>query len=172
MFLTMGQIALRWRTEDEVLSGAGETSCGNTRCPYHDALVEPASSGSRDAHSRPPRQPKLTTMELPFAYIEQGEAKPREAMVKVVLCDRCVRKMMWKREKEKKDRVVSLEHDERLLPEEGPEKSGRGDASALERTNRRHRSRERGDERRSERNEGRSRSPGRRIEGKRISRGP
>jgi protein FRA10AC1 len=60
-------------------------------------------------------------MELPFSYVEQGETSPREAMVKVVLCERCVKKLMWKREKEKKDRKdVSLEDNEQMLQEEGP----------------------------------------------------
>ncbi|TDL16464.1 hypothetical protein BD410DRAFT_706995, partial [Rickenella mellea] len=81
-----GNFALRWRTEDEVLSGAGEETCGNTRCAYH-------------APSRTLKQPPLTTLELPFAYEEQGER--RSALVKVVLCERCTKKLMWKREKEK-----------------------------------------------------------------------
>ncbi|KAJ7592849.1 folate-sensitive fragile site protein Fra10Ac1, partial [Mycena floridula] len=81
-----GNFALRWRTEEEVLSGAGEESCGNTRCKYHDA-------------SR--RIPTLTTLELPFTYSEEGESK--SALVKVVLCDRCLKKLMWKRTKEKEE---------------------------------------------------------------------
>ena len=63
-----------------MLSGAGETTCANTRC-----------------QSNAP----LTTLELPFAYEEHGEQK--SALVKVVLCDRCVRKLMWKRNKEKEE---------------------------------------------------------------------
>lgn len=65
-----------------MLSGAGETTCGNTRCAHHFA----AGVG-------------LTTLELPFAYAEHGEAK--SALVKVVLCRRCVKKLMWKRERGK-----------------------------------------------------------------------
>ena len=78
------QFALRWRTEAEVLSGAGENTCGNTRCKHHndqDAAV------------------KLSILELPFAYEEHGEHK--SALVKVVLCPRCLKKLMWKRNKEK-----------------------------------------------------------------------
>ncbi|GJJ08349.1 hypothetical protein Clacol_002560 [Clathrus columnatus] len=56
-----GNIALRWRTEDEVLLGAGENTCGNTRCPRHQATDN--------------ELPKLTTLELPFAYTEQGETQ-------------------------------------------------------------------------------------------------
>ncbi|KAL0954423.1 hypothetical protein HGRIS_003409 [Hohenbuehelia grisea] len=87
-----GQFALRWRTENEVLSGAGETSCGNTRCEHHASTAQ---------------LPKLTTLELPFAYQEHGEAK--SALVKVVLCPRCLKKLMWKRDKERVGARVGLE---------------------------------------------------------------
>ncbi|KAF9466592.1 folate-sensitive fragile site protein Fra10Ac1-domain-containing protein [Collybia nuda] len=82
-----GNFALRWRTEDEVLAGNGETTCGNTRCRHHEPR---RTSGS---------EPALTTLELPFVYEERGEQK--SALVKVVLCPRCVDKLMWKRRKEK-----------------------------------------------------------------------
>lgn len=78
-----GNFAMRWRTEEEVLGGFGESTCGNTRCEYH----------------RMAREITLTTMELPFAYVEHGENK--SALVKVVLCGSCVRKLMWKRRKER-----------------------------------------------------------------------
>ena len=68
-----------------MLSGTGETTCANTRCPEHAA-----SSAA------------LTTLELPFAYDEHGHRK--EALVKVVLCSKCVRKIMWKRKHEKRRR--------------------------------------------------------------------
>ena len=80
------QFALRWRSEEEVLSGAGEETCGNTRCTHHEL-------------SRSLPLPPLQTIELPFAYEEHGEQK--FALVKVVLCERCLKKLMWKREKEK-----------------------------------------------------------------------
>lgn len=67
-----------------MLSGAGENTCGNTRCKHHtnqDTAVQ------------------LSTLELPFAYEEHGEHK--SALVKVVLCPRCLKKLMWKRNKEK-----------------------------------------------------------------------
>ncbi|KAI0091082.1 folate-sensitive fragile site protein Fra10Ac1-domain-containing protein [Irpex rosettiformis] len=85
-----GNFALRWRTESEVISGAGETTCGNTRCPLH-------SPRNHDPEDGP--LPGLKTLELPFAYVEKGEDKL--ALVKVVLCDKCCRKLMWKRNKEK-----------------------------------------------------------------------
>ncbi|KAI1797012.1 folate-sensitive fragile site protein Fra10Ac1-domain-containing protein [Ganoderma leucocontextum] len=60
-----GNFALRWRTEEEVISGAGETTCGNTRCPLH---------------------------------------RDKFALVKVVLCSKCCKMLMWKRNKEKEER--------------------------------------------------------------------
>ncbi|KAG6832789.1 hypothetical protein H0H92_009407 [Tricholoma furcatifolium] len=87
-----GNFALRWRTEHEVLSGAGETTCANTRCEHHESLPEYLR---RSAGPAPP----LTTLELPFAYEEHGENK--SALVKVVLCPKCFDKLMWKRRKEK-----------------------------------------------------------------------
>jgi protein FRA10AC1 len=88
--IVIKQFALRWRTEAEVLSGAGETSCGNTRCAHHDVNVP---------------MPALSTLELPFVYEEQRETK--SALVKIVLCERCVKKLMWKRQKEKEQGTVS-----------------------------------------------------------------
>ncbi|TCD63340.1 hypothetical protein EIP91_005659 [Steccherinum ochraceum] len=82
-----GNFSLRWRTEDEVVSGAGETSCGNTRCLFHD---------TRQADQY---HPSLSTLELPFSYVEDEESK--FALVKVVLCAKCVKKLMYKRNKEK-----------------------------------------------------------------------
>ncbi|KAF7968811.1 hypothetical protein HWV62_29290 [Athelia sp. TMB] len=84
---SMQAFALRWRTESEVLSSAGEATCGNTRCPHHES----PRSGTR--------MPALSTLELPFAYEEHGDRKT--ALVKVVLCGKCVKKLMWKREKER-----------------------------------------------------------------------
>ncbi|KAF9048563.1 folate-sensitive fragile site protein Fra10Ac1-domain-containing protein [Panaeolus papilionaceus] len=89
-----GNFALRWRSEDEVLSGAGETTCGNTRCEYHHTST--AASWS------PRQKPNLVSLELPFAYVEMGETK--SALVKVVLCPKCVKKLMWKHTKEKEKR--------------------------------------------------------------------
>ncbi|KAG8905942.1 hypothetical protein FRB99_007947 [Tulasnella sp. 403] len=83
-----GNLGLRWRTDEEVVSGAGQFTCGNSRCAYHDP------EGLK-AHDMPP----LITLELPFGYAELGEAK--SAVVKVVLCSRCKKKLTWKRDKDK-----------------------------------------------------------------------
>jgi protein FRA10AC1 len=49
----------------------------------------------------------LTTLELPFSYVEQGESK--SALVKVALCEKCVKKLMWKRQKEKEKATTGLD---------------------------------------------------------------
>ncbi|KZV65555.1 hypothetical protein PENSPDRAFT_668324 [Peniophora sp. CONT] len=109
-----GNFALRWRTEDEVISGAGERSCGNTRCEQHTPPEDD------DA----PPTTALSTLELPFAYVEQGQAK--SALVKVVLCARCVKKLMWKRNKLKE--AAAAEDGE----EEGPQYPSRREGEKLE----------------------------------------
>ncbi|KAJ3519625.1 hypothetical protein NM688_g9273 [Phlebia brevispora] len=55
--LTNVQFALRWRTEEEAVSGAGETTGRNTRCPLHSA---------RNIDPEDPRS-ALRTLELPFS---------------------------------------------------------------------------------------------------------
>ena len=86
------------------MSGTGESTCGNTRCNFYNSQTDAIHSDWQDTRSKPPNAPKLTTMELPFSYVEQGENEIREVMVKIVLCERCVKKLMWKREREKKDK--------------------------------------------------------------------
>lgn len=113
------QFALRWRTEDEVVAGAGESTCGNTRCPLH----APRNIDPQDA-----ARPALTTLELPFAYVEAGAAK--SALVKVVLCARCVRKLMWRRNKEKA-RAREREQEAGKARAEGEGGAGTGEAKAV-----------------------------------------
>lgn len=106
-----GNFALRWRTEDEVISGRGEETCGNTRCKQH--VVD---DQSRTPERSEGKRRKLNTVELPFAYEEHGEQKA--ALVKVVLCDSCLRKLMWKREKDKEKQRVLGQGEERKIGEE------------------------------------------------------
>lgn len=54
------QIAMRWRTEQEVVNGKGQFSCGNKTCPEAEGL---------------------RTWEVNFAYREQEEKK--NALVKL-----------------------------------------------------------------------------------------
>jgi protein FRA10AC1 len=91
---TPRQFALRWRSEAEVLSGTGERSCGNTRCALHLPLP-----------GEDEKIPGLTTLELPFDYEEHGHAKT--ALVKVVLCAKCVKKLGWKREHDKREAAAT-----------------------------------------------------------------
>ena len=104
------QFALRWRSEEEVLSGAGEETCGNTRCTHHEP-------------SRALPKPPLKTVELPFAYEEHDEQK--FALVKVVLCDRCLKKLMWKREKEKETAQGATMANVDSLPEKSLDETSR-----------------------------------------------
>ncbi|KAI0768009.1 folate-sensitive fragile site protein Fra10Ac1-domain-containing protein [Trametes elegans] len=158
-----GNFALRWRTENEVLSGAGETTCGNTRCPLHSELPEEGED----------IRPALTTLELPFSYLEHGESK--FALVKVVLCQKCVEKLMYKRNKEKekaqrRERHAGREvqqdvgHPEHDRPRQELREKRRADIPNEGRSHRRtgeRAERERGERRRRS---SRSRSPRRRTE--------
>ncbi|KAF8968059.1 folate-sensitive fragile site protein Fra10Ac1-domain-containing protein [Flammula alnicola] len=140
-----GNFALRWRTEEEVLSGAGETTCGNTRCEHH---FRPRFRDEEDT------KVPLTTLELPFTYLEHGESK--SALVKVVLCGKCVKKLMWKRSKEKEKSAPALdsqsppddegatlaqkEAEDNDLEKHRRKKRSREDADDKERSSRRRRS--------------------------------
>ncbi|XP_073038461.1 uncharacterized protein [Primulina eburnea] len=73
-----GKIGLRWRTEKEVISGKGQFVCGNKHCDRKD---------------------NLSSYEVNFSYIEAGENK--QALVKLVACERCAEKLLHKKMKEK-----------------------------------------------------------------------
>ncbi|GAA0172589.1 hypothetical protein Leryth_016965 [Lithospermum erythrorhizon] len=73
-----GKIGLRWRTEKEVISGKGQFVCGNKHCNERDGL---------------------SSYEVNFSYTEAGESK--QALVKLVTCERCSEKLVYKRQKEK-----------------------------------------------------------------------
>lgn len=73
-----GKIGLRWRTEKEVISGKGQFICGNKHCNEKDGLA---------------------SYEVNFSYFEDGENK--QALVKLVTCERCAEKLHYKKRKEK-----------------------------------------------------------------------
>ncbi|RYH02471.1 hypothetical protein EON65_47870 [archaeon] len=75
----LGQIGLRWRTKEEVVSGKGQSYCSNKRCD--------------NAHD-------LGTYELPFKYVEHEEEKLE--LVKVRLCVSCSALLTTYHEKKKK----------------------------------------------------------------------
>jgi protein FRA10AC1 len=85
---------------------------------YHDS----AESQDRSTSHKRDKRKALHTLELPFGYVEEGETKA--ALVKVVLCDRCVKKIMWKREREKEAAAATtgnrknLDEDGRAKPED------------------------------------------------------
>jgi protein FRA10AC1 len=72
-----GQIGLRWRTQQEVLDGRGERTCGNKRCPHQD---QQRTNSDDDLNN-------LSTLEVPFSYCEHGIAK--KELVKLRLCQSC-----------------------------------------------------------------------------------
>ncbi|KAI3835645.1 hypothetical protein MKX03_015248 [Papaver bracteatum] len=74
-----GKVGLRWRTEKEVLSGKGQFICGNKHCDEKDSLA---------------------SYEVNFSYVEAGENK--QALVKLVACERCAEKLVYRKRKEKK----------------------------------------------------------------------
>ncbi|KAF5745634.1 protein FRA10AC1 [Tripterygium wilfordii] len=73
-----GKIGMRWRTEKEVMSGKGQFICGSRHCDTKDGLV---------------------SYEVNFSYSEAGESK--QALVKLVTCERCADQLHYKRRKEK-----------------------------------------------------------------------
>ncbi|OXU23583.1 hypothetical protein TSAR_000336 [Trichomalopsis sarcophagae] len=68
------QIALRWRTEKEVLSGKGESICGNRKCTDTE---------------------NLKSWEVNFKYVENG--KTNNTLVKLRLCEVCSVKLNYTR---------------------------------------------------------------------------
>ncbi|KAL9367766.1 hypothetical protein Peur_038965 [Populus x canadensis] len=86
----VGKIGLRWRTEKEVISGKGQFICGNKHCDVKDGLA---------------------SYEVNFSYFEAGENK--QALVKLILCDRCAEKLHYKRRKEK-EQIEKREKGDRI----------------------------------------------------------
>ena len=84
---TENKVAMRWRTEGEVIEGRGQLTCGEKRC-----------SQSCD----------LKTWEVNFRYEEQGVSK--NALVKLRLCPACSSMLNWK---EKRKQVKRKKHKKR-----------------------------------------------------------
>ncbi|ORY91472.1 folate-sensitive fragile site protein Fra10Ac1-domain-containing protein [Leucosporidium creatinivorum] len=99
-----GAVALRWRTETELLAGIGHLTCGSLRCSYHQpsptlvaAFEEDEAAGLVDPDSTEPLvRCRLFEQEMQFGYVEEGMRK--SAVVKVVLCEECRRKLRRGRE--------------------------------------------------------------------------
>ncbi|KAI8098517.1 FRA10AC1-like protein [Halteromyces radiatus] len=77
-YYKQGKIALRWRTESEVVMGKGQFICASTRC-------------DQTTH--------LTSWEVNFGYMEDGIKK--NELVKVRLCEDCSYKLNYKTQKRK-----------------------------------------------------------------------
>lgn len=86
------KIALRWRTETEVVAGIGQFQCGCRKCPEKD---------------------HLRSWEVNFAYQEQGERK--NALVKLRLCPEHSQQLNYS---SKKREVRRLKRQERQQAKE------------------------------------------------------
>ena len=73
MIIQIIRIGMRWRTEPEVMSGKGETICGNKICK---------------------KDKELGTWELNFRYKESEEVK--NTLVKVKCCKACSEQLNFK----------------------------------------------------------------------------
>lgn len=90
------KIALRWRTEVEVVSGKGQFTCGEKRCLSQD---------------------QLRSWEVNFAYVEQNQK--RNALVKIRLCPECSHKLNYRHRK----REIKKRKSENQLESENKKKS-------------------------------------------------
>ncbi|XP_064549098.1 protein FRA10AC1 [Drosophila montana] len=84
------KIALRWRTEEEVVTGLGQFQCGSRHC------------GEREG---------LRSWEVNFKYIEKSV--PQNALVKVRLCPEHTEQLNYRTKKREHKRQRRREKDER-----------------------------------------------------------
>uniref|UniRef100_A0A7N2RCW4 Uncharacterized protein n=1 Tax=Quercus lobata TaxID=97700 RepID=A0A7N2RCW4_QUELO len=101
-------IGLRWRAEKEVISGKGQFICGNKHCDEKDDLASNEASvlvtslisiAFYGPHSNDTSSSQKYGWRVNFCYFEAGENK--QALVKLVTCERCADKLHYKRQKEK-----------------------------------------------------------------------
>ncbi|KAI8074157.1 folate-sensitive fragile site protein Fra10Ac1-domain-containing protein [Gongronella butleri] len=100
-YYKQGKIALRWRTEPEVVEGKGQFICASNRCSEAQAQVP------------------LTSWEVNFGYVEDNVKK--NELVKVRLCPSCSDMLNYKtmkravksrRREEKRKRKEALDDDD------------------------------------------------------------
>ncbi|KZC05991.1 PREDICTED: protein FRA10AC1 [Dufourea novaeangliae] len=84
-YYKQNKVALRWRTEKEVIVGKGQFECGNKRCKEKE---------------------NLKSWEVNFGYVEHGEKK--NALVKLRLCPECSIKLNYRTQKREVKRYKSL----------------------------------------------------------------
>lgn len=91
-----------------MLAGIGHLTCGSLRCEYH---TPPPNADEPDPESSDPLvDTRLDEFEVPFAYVEAGSNK--SALVKLVLCRSCGKKLRRAREVEGKQRQPVVEEPE------------------------------------------------------------
>ena len=73
-----------------------QLTCGSLSCKYHTPVYE-APEDEDDERPLVPRD--IAPYQLNFGYMEQG--KQKHALVKVMLCDKCKRKLTWKKDRER-----------------------------------------------------------------------
>ncbi|KAL0102698.1 hypothetical protein PUN28_018187 [Cardiocondyla obscurior] len=84
-YYKQNKVALRWRTEKEVIVGKGQFECGSKTCKEKE---------------------NLRSWELNFGYTEHGEKK--NALVKLRLCPECSVKLNYQSQKREVKRGKSL----------------------------------------------------------------
>ncbi|XP_033324625.1 protein FRA10AC1 homolog [Megalopta genalis] len=85
LYYKQNKVALRWRTEKEVIVGKGQFECGNKRCNTNE---------------------DLRSWEVNFGYVEHGEKK--NALVKLRLCPECSTKLNYRSQKQEAKRHKAL----------------------------------------------------------------
>ena len=90
-----------------------QLTCGSLQCRHHLPIDSPDGRTEDDERPLVPRV--LTPYQLNFRYEERGEIKA--ALVKVVLCDRCARKLTYKKDKERaRERLQAQEESMSKTP--------------------------------------------------------
>ncbi|XP_029044413.1 protein FRA10AC1 homolog [Osmia bicornis bicornis] len=84
-YYKQNKVALRWRTEKEVIIGKGQFECGNKKCKEREGLK---------------------SWEVNFGYIEHDEKK--NALVKLRLCPECSIKLNYRSQKREIKRHKTL----------------------------------------------------------------
>lgn len=104
-----GQVALRWRTKQEILQGLGQFTCASLTCPRHAAAPTKESIDEfrlddtrANNKSEEGEDVGLETFEMNFGYVEKGVKK--NALVKVCVCEKCAGKLRRVKEGRKDDR--------------------------------------------------------------------
>lgn len=101
-----GKIALRWRTEKEVIVGKGQFICASTRCD---------------------ESKKLQSWEVNFGYMEDGEKK--NELVKVRLCPKCSDKLNFKTKKRLAKTLKRKSREEQEANNRNKKQRGQSNAS-------------------------------------------